>query len=198
MKTTLLGLLAISVGGCATNGDSKVSVSAARSAYEAVPVDSLTSAPRRVQVSARLDKPIEQVWAYLGNHQNLIEYSDGILGEVSVDDSAAAEPQGVGTQRKCVTSDGKDRFVEKIVYYKAPYAFAYSAVENTWGLKNHLAVVSLEPDKNGGTIVRWDQYFDHMMPEMAPKVAMNLSRMLKGKVLAYLATKFGGEVLKEG
>lgn len=180
---------------CSTPSLAGPNPKAARAAYDAMPISSLTSAPRRVTTKVRLTRPVAEVWAYLGNHQNLLEYSDGVLGKVTVDDSQADSPQGVGTARQCVTGDGKDRFVEKVVYYRAPYAFAYSAVENTWGLKDHLATVSLTPDGEGGTVVQWDQYFNHMMPEMTSKVATNIGGMLNGKILPFLAKKFGGEVL---
>ena len=184
----------MAMAGCANPGG-RTSITEAKQAAASIPVASLTTAPRRVSTRARLATPVEQVWAYLGNHQNLLEYSDGVLGEVIVDDSDAVSPQGVGTRRQCITGDGKDKFVEQVVYYKAPFAFAYSATENTWGLKDHLATVMLEPDGRGGTLLQWDQYFNHAMPDAAPKVAMNIDGMLKGKILKFLATKFGGEVL---
>ncbi|MEL6805562.1 MAG: SRPBCC family protein, partial [Bacteroidota bacterium] len=88
----------------------------------------------RLTARVRLNRPLSTVWAYLGNHQNLLEYSNGSLGRVSIDGADAKERNGVGTKRQCVTPNGKDRFVERIVYYKAPYAFAYSVGLNTWGL----------------------------------------------------------------
>ena len=66
------------------------------------------------------------------------------------DSSGAGGSDGVGVRRECAA--GQDRFVEEIVYFRAPYAFAYSAVENTWGLTNHLATVVLTPDGDGTKI----------------------------------------------
>lgn len=197
MKNVSVALMmTVVLGACASNSaGTDNDRAAARAAYEEMPIASLTSAPRRVSTQVRLERPVKEVWAYLGDHKNLLEYSDGVLGKVSVDGSLAEEVNGVGTRRRCETSDGKGQFVESIVYFKAPYAFAYSATENNWGLNNHLATVSLRPDGKGGTIVQWDQYFNHVQPNMAPKVAANIEGMLKGKILAYLANKFGGRVL---
>ncbi len=185
------GILGVLLIGCASEG-AQVKTGPADLAYQAMDVPALTSAPRRVSTSAQLKAPLEEVWAYLAQHENLLEYSVGVITDVKVDGSLAQSKNGVGTKRECEA--GKDRFVEEVVYFKAPYTFAYSARFNTWGLKDHLATVRLRPDGAGGTIVTWDQYFNHVKPEMADKVAVNLAGMLRGKILAFLTRKFGGTV----
>lgn len=162
-------------------------------AYDALDVRQFTQAPRQATAVARLSAPVDQVWAYLANHENLPEYSGGVVQAVTMDHSQAKEPNGVGTRRECEA--GKDQFKEEVVYFKAPYVFAYSAYENTWGLEGHLAVVSLRPDGQGGTLITWDQYFDHVKPAMAPKVAQNLRGMLRGMILPAVTKRFGGQVL---
>ncbi|MFN3200325.1 MAG: SRPBCC family protein [Bradymonadia bacterium] len=200
MKYMTMGLFTLSLGLMACNSATakKPTAQAAKAAHESIPISTLTKAPRRVTTVTRLNVPVKEAFAYLGNHQNLLEYSNGILGKVSVDGSGASEANGVGTKRVCETANGTDKFVETIVYFKAPYVFAYAATENTWGLTDHLATVSLKPDGKGGTLVQWDQYFNHVKPEMAPQVAMNIKGMLQGKILPYLTGKFGGEILPQG
>ncbi|MEL6545815.1 MAG: SRPBCC family protein [Myxococcota bacterium] len=189
-----IGMAALFMACSSAASGTGVNSSSAEKASEAIPIAKLTNAPRRVSAMARLNSPLKQVWRYLGVHQNLLEYSNGVLGKVTIDTTGAQGENGVGTKRQCETSDGSGKFVERIVYYKAPYAFAYSAVENTWGLQDHLATVTLKPDGDG-TIVQWDQYFNHVKPEMTPMMAENIEGMLKGKILSYLTGKFGGEVL---
>lgn len=168
--------------------------SSTNSAPDTAAVADLATAPLRVRTRAQLDRPTDEVWAYLSNHDNLIEYSNGVLGDVKVD-GTKADATGVGTMRTCTTADGTGRFVEKVVYVEPPRAFAYTVVENTWGLTNHLATVELEPTEAGGTLLTWNLYFDHVKPEMAPKVAKNIDAMMRGRMLPFLAKKFGGEVL---
>ncbi|MEM6956820.1 MAG: SRPBCC family protein [Myxococcota bacterium] len=164
----------------------------ARAAKAELAAASLTSAPARVVARARLNASIEEVWDYVSNHDNLVEYTNGILQSADIDRSGAGGSDGVGVRRECAA--GQDRFVEEIVYFRAPYAFAYSAVENTWGLTNHLATVVLTPDGDG-TILEWSQHFDHMQPEALPMMTENLTGMMNGPILGFFTQRFGGEVL---
>ena len=159
-------------------------------------VDGLTSAPRRLIAVAELNASLEEVWAYISNHDNLLEYTNGVLGNVSIDRSQSQEHNGVGTMRQCeVNGERQDKFVERVVYFRAPYAFAYSAFENTWGLENHLATVYLQPTASGGTRVEWSQYFDGPTAEANAMLTKNIAGMLEGPVFSFFTERFGGRVL---
>lgn len=184
--------------GSACNGlDRRSNAEVATVAYNEIPISKRTSAPRRVSVGAQLNAPLQEVWSYLTDHKNLKEYSNGVLGSVSID-ASAANAAGVGTKRQCVTADGSGRFLEEVVYVKAPHVFAYRVVENTWGLTDHLAIVSLKSAGEGSTVVTWDLHFNHVQADMVPKMSMNMAGMMKGKMLPFLAQKFGGQVLPGG
>ncbi len=156
-------------------------------------MSALAVAPRQLVAKARLNAPIEEVWAYISNHDNLVEYSAGILASADIDRSGADEPNGVGTTREC--SVGEDRFIERVVFFEAPYAFAYSAFENSWGMRDHLGTVLLVPDGDG-IIIEWGQHFQDMpQPEMTQMMSQNISGMLNGRMLPFLTGRFGGEVL---
>jgi uncharacterized protein YndB with AHSA1/START domain len=155
-------------------------------------VETFTPAPLRATATARLDAPIEEVWAYVSDHENLVEYAGAILQRVSVSYTADSLQTGVGVQRTCAAGD--DHFVEEVVFFKPGRGFAYSATENTWGLTNHLATVSFVKSGRGTKLV-WSQYFDHVQPEMAEPMATNLQGMLEGPLLGTLVARFGGEVL---
>ncbi|MEM7436106.1 MAG: SRPBCC family protein [Myxococcota bacterium] len=178
---------------CSSNSPS-VNAKAASAAHESIPVDQYTQSPRRVSTRTRLDKSLAEVWEYLSDHNNLLEYSDGVLGNVTVD-TTLADSDGVGVKRVCETADGSGRFVERVVYSEPPYAFAYVLSKNTWGLKDYLATVSLDPISESATIVQWDLYFDHVQPDMIPQMTMNMEGMMKGRMLPYLTRKFGGTIL---
>lgn len=162
-------------------------------ALEAVPVISHTTAPLRVHTETRLDASVSEVWDYISDHSNLLEYSNGALGDVSID-SSKADPRGVGLRRVCETPDRSGRFVERVVHVDAPYAFAYVVEENTWGMVGQLGRVSLRPDGKNATVLQWDIYFDHQQPEMASEVANNIRGMMQGMMLPFLTEKFGGEI----
>ncbi|MEM1414721.1 MAG: SRPBCC family protein [Myxococcota bacterium] len=169
------------------------SVADARAAVGALDVAELTSAPARVVARAELDADIDMVWAYLSNHDNLVEYSNGILSSADIDRSASNGSDGVGVRRTCEA--GEDRFVERVVHFQAPYVFAYTVAENTWGLSNHLAVVALEPTADGGTALRWSQHYDGPTLEATAMLTQNLSGMLEGRILSFLTERFGGSVV---
>jgi hypothetical protein len=173
-------------------GPAAPTVQAAQDARADMMAARLTEAPERFVVRARLNTPHDEVWAYLSNHDNLVEYSAGLLQSADVDRRGSNGTDGVGATRTC--SVGEDRFVEKVVFYRAPYTFAYSAVENTWGLDGHLAAVSLTPD-GASTLLEWTVFFNTGDPSMAPMMSQNMEGMMRGRMLPYLAERFGGEVL---
>lgn len=153
-------------------------------------VEAFTAAPLRASATIRLDAPPETVWAYLSDHENLVEYSGGVIQRVAVTYSDTTN-DGVGVRRECEA--GPDRFEEEVVFFEPGKGFAYSAVSNTWGLKDHLATVSIVRDRKGSKVI-WNQYFDHVQPEMADKVGANVQKMLEGPIAGALVKRFGGRL----
>lgn len=194
MTVIMMTAPACATGGATVETESRRAMApeAAREARADMMASGLTEAPKRFVVRARLDAPLDEVWAYVSNHDNLVEYSGGVLQSADIDRSGSNGTNGVGAKRTC--SVGKDRFVEEVVFYRAPYAFAYSAVQNTWGLDGHLAAVSLTPDGES-TLLEWTMFFDTADPAMAPMMSQNMEGMMRGRMLPYFAEKFGGEVL---
>ena len=169
---------------------------AAREAIDGLEAAGLTSAPLRAKAVARLDASVEDVWGYVSNHDNLVEYgaSTGLKHAV-IDNSNAEVAGGVGCKRECLANEN-DRFVEEVLYFRAPYVFAYSATENTWGLTDHLGVVIVRPAPDGKSELEWRQYFNTAKPEMTPMMSQNMQGMLSGPLLGFFVQKFGGEVLQ--
>ncbi|MEO0324288.1 MAG: SRPBCC family protein [Myxococcota bacterium] len=178
----------------ATEASAAIALADAQAALAALAVEEHTSAPARVVVRAKLDADVDTVWSYVSNHDNLVEYSNGVLTGADIDRSDSDGTNGVGAKRTCEAGD--DRFVERIVYFRAPYVFAYQAVENTWGLAEHLAVVALEPTEDGGTLLSWTQHFDGPSPEATQMLTQNIDGMLEGRLLGFLTERFGGSVLR--
>lgn len=151
-----------------------------------------TNAPQRFLVSARLDAPREQVWNYVSDHDNLVEYSGGVLTGVEVDRTGANGTNGVGARRTC--SVGEDRFVEEVLVFEPLEAFAYSAVKNTWGLEQHLVTIHLVP-RGGSTDLHMGVYFNTASPGAADQMAKNMQGMIRGPMMTYLTKRFGGRLL---
>ncbi|MEM9490140.1 MAG: SRPBCC family protein, partial [Myxococcota bacterium] len=167
-------------------------VDAARAAVGGLEAAQLTSAPLRARAVAQLDASVEEVWSYVSNHQNLVEYAGATgIKHASIDNSAAMVENGVGCKRECLANEN-DRFVEEIVYFRAPYVYAYSAYENTWGLTDHLGVVIVRPLPGGKAELEWRQYFNTAKPEMAAMMAKNMQGMLSGPLLGFFVDRFGG------
>ncbi len=172
----LVSLLA-ALAGCATarggagarsnsepqSGDPRATAAAALEQFEA---EKLAAAPLRARAVARLDASAADVWAYVSDHDNLVEYGAGTgLTDAKIDNTAAESEGGVGCKRECFVKDG-GRFLEEVVYFRAPYIFAYSAVENNWGMVDHLAVVIVKPLDDGTAELEWRVHFDTADPKM--------------------------------
>lgn len=204
-KSSLFLALSIAslVAGCAgTNTDqseprateSTDPVQEAQNAVAELEDAKLTSAPLRARAVARLDATPEEVWTYVANHENLVDYAASAgIKHVEIDNSTAKAPNGVGCKRECLANES-DRFVEEIVFYRAPYVFAYSALENTWGLEDHLAVVIVRPSADGKTELEWRQHFNTTKPELEPIMTKNMQGLLGGPLLGFFVDKYGGEV----
>ncbi len=154
---------------------------------------SLTTAPVRTQMTARLDAPVAEVWAYVSDNDNLVEYAGSVgIQHVELDDSKA-DADGVGVVREC-TAMGDKHFVEKVVYTGAPHVFAYSAVENPMGLNDHLGVIIVRPAAGGTTELEWRQHFNAADPKAQSSMDFKVKMMTMG-ILRFFTTKYGGEMV---
>ncbi len=179
----------------ATSNETGATAAAAQEALQGLEAAKLTSAPLRARAIARLDAPVDDVWGYVANHDNLVEYGAPTgLKHVSIDNSNADAPGGVGCKRECLANEN-DRFVEEVLYFRPPYVFAYSATENTWGLTEHLGVVIVRPTADGKSELEWRQYFNTAKPDMTEMMSQNMQGMLSGPLLGFFVERFGGEVL---
>lgn len=167
---------------------------AADAAVEAFEAAKVTPAPLRATATARLDAAPADVWAYVSDHGNLSEYAGAIgVQKVVIDASKAETEHGVGTRREC-TAMGDQNIVEEITYFAAPHVFAYSAVDNPLGLKDHLGVVIVRPAPGGKTELQWRQYFDIDDEGSIAMTTMKVKMMSSG-LMGFFTKKYGGELL---
>jgi len=152
-----------------------------------VKVSDHTAAPLRYALNVRLDARPDAVWALLSDHEALPTFFAPVT-KVTVDNTGASTPNGVGAVRSCNLMGSE--LTENILIFEPNKALGYSVVKGGLpGVTDHLGLVRLQADGDG-TIVRWEQYFNH--PDPKPVVGEI------GKLMAIagdgLIKKFGGKV----
>jgi hypothetical protein len=147
-----------------------------------------TSAPLRHRLRVELNAPVPEVWALVGDHERLPEYSEGI-GRVVLTAGRDARicyfpPQG---------GAGEGIVLKEIIRWEAPnVGYATSAAEpNDFGLVNDLSIVTVAaaPD---GTLATWEQYYDH--PDL-PAMRANFDQGIVD-IGERLVARFGGRILE--
>jgi hypothetical protein len=147
-----------------------------------------TSAPLRHRLKVELHGRLADVWALVGDHERLSEYSAGISQvELATDRNARTcfflAPDG--------TSEGI--VLREIIRWEAPMVgYATSAlVPNDFGLTNDLALVTLAAVA-GVTALTWEQYYDH--PDL-PMMRANFDEGLVD-IGQRLTDRFGGRIVE--
>ena len=147
-----------------------------------------TSAPLQHTLTLELEATPEEVWALISDHEALPTFFP-LINKVTVDNSSAASPGGVGAVRSC--SLGEMQLTESIRVFEPGRAFGYSVVKGGMpGVTNHLGLIRLSP-KGTTTVVRWETYFDHPEPTaVTAQIGKLLSVAGDG-----LVKKFGGKIV---
>ncbi len=165
-------------------------VATAGSTAEVPAVSSLVTSPLRNRIRVRLGAPVEEVWALVGDHTKLPEYSAGIARTDLV-------TQPSGQFRVChfraapgVPEGSVVR--ERVRWYALGRGYATSAEPgNGFGLENDLGLVTVEPDGTG-TLFTWDQHYDcEMLDELRASFNEGLA-----DIANRLIQRFGGEVVE--
>ncbi|GEM_PF-1081828 len=160
-------------------------------ALERTAVRPHTSAPLRLRGSFEFRAPPEIVFERITDPK-LIAAWFGMVRGGQLDHAESVTPGawGPGSKRTCQTL-GMGDLHETILHYDAPYACVYNVKNIMMPVKNHAALMVVEPVGEGGSRLHWNQYFDfkgvvmrHIFPSMM--VAM----MNKG--LANLVAELGG------
>lgn len=156
---------------------------------EATPEASqFTPSPLRNRIVIRLDASPNEVWALVGVHERMPEYSSGL-------ESVRVERREGHEVRVCQfrAMDGQPeglRFSERIVWSDGPRGYAaLGESPNPFGLSGDLTRVTLRPD-GGSTVVTWEQYYDAAdLPGMRQEFSNALSNIADN-----LVRQFGGRV----
>ncbi len=143
-----------------------------------------TKAPKQMQFSRLVKAPIEEVWAVVADHQGMTQWMPMIkhVELIKPDDKGT---WGEGCERHCTF--GSDLLEEKIVFWDAPYGYAYR-IADMHIVKDHLGHIQLL-EKLDGTLVTWTQYYhpngnavkrwmakNVMLPSVMKKALKNLEK----------------------
>jgi len=154
-------------------------------------IDEVTQAPLRLVKTARLLAPPTDVFAVVSDHVGTEAWFP-VIERVQVDNTNAEVVGGYGATRYCTLSNGAV-LTEKIVEFDPPHLFGYAVADgNAFGVQGHLALINLETDAAGNTLLTWQQYFNHPAIDVLTK---EISAMLDGGIQG-LINRFGGELLK--
>ncbi len=130
-----------------------------------------SSADKQVAYEGHLDAAPDAVYAALVDHVGMTDWMPKI-SKVSVDNSNAEAEGGVGCERTC--SFGGMPINERVVWMEDGVGYAYVIEEGP--VSNHVGVVRVADDGQGGTDLVWEQYFDakglkaKMMRKKMPKL----------------------------
>jgi len=156
-----------------------------------VPVaSSLTTAPLRHRLRIELHAPIPDVWALVGQHTRLPEYSAGI-SSVELERGADGPPLRICQFRSPDGSAGL-RLRERIRWEVPNVGHATTAeAGNPFGLENALEIVTVAATATG-TLVSWEEYYDN--PDLETARASYDEGL--GDIARRLVERFGGRVLE--
>ncbi len=154
-------------------------------------VKSLTSAPLRHRLRIELNAPVSEVWALIGSHVRMPEFSAGIAA-VELERDVAGAPVRVCKFR---SPDGKGEgpaLRERVRWEAANVGYAASSEPgNPFGLEDSVELVTMAPASNG-TTVTWDEYYNN--PDL-PAARASFDDGL-ADIGERLVAKFGGRVVE--
>ena len=143
-----------------------------------------TDAPAQLRKTRYIDAPIKDVWAIVADHGGMTQWMP-MISHVELTKSNEDGEFAEGCEREC--QFGPDLLKEKIVFWDAPYGYAYK-IADMHLVRNHVGHIQLIPSGSGTEVV-WTQYFyansnfamnfisrKLMMPTVMTKALKNLSK----------------------
>jgi hypothetical protein len=151
-------------------------------------VRTLTSAPLRHRLRVELNAPVAAVWAVVGDHERLPEYSEGIE---RVEVTAGRDARVCYFRPPDGAADGI--VLRELIRWEAPnVGYSTSAdTPNDFGLTNDLSLVTVDAIP-AGTMFTWEQYYDH--PDL-PAMRANFDDGI-ADIGRRLVARFGGRIVE--
>lgn len=122
-------------------------------------IKDFTEAPLRLAGTFGFDCAPEALWPVVTEASGIASWLPIISGG-SHDNSTSDHPGvcGVGSKRYCQTV-GMGVLDETILHFDAPRACVYNVKNAMMPIRDHAAVMVLEPEAGGGTRFTWHQYY---------------------------------------
>lgn len=151
-----------------------------------------TQAPLRHRLRLELKAPVSDVWALVGHHVRMPEYSAGI-SSVEIERTSDGERARVCQFRAPDGSGLGPRLRERIRWEEANLGYATTAdAGNDFGLKNSLELLTVAPAP-AGTLLTWEEYYDNQ--DLAAARASFDAGL--ADIAKRLIDRFGGRILEQ-
>ncbi len=129
---------------------------------------------QRVDIQHEFAYPVEQVFAHLSEHENLVEIFP-LVSIIRLSDGQS-ERNGVGSQRE-IRMLGGPPFVEKITAFEPNKLIEYRITRGS-PIKNHRGVMRFSPSPRGCQL-HYTIEFEGRLPLIGPIVRMLLDRNIR-------------------
>jgi len=118
----------------------------------AIPAGSSGGRVMRVRTTVIIDRPIEQVWAYMDDHKNDLEWRRPSLKSLK---TVGTGPVGPGTKYEGVVAMGpmKYPYVSELTEYRPPNRVAWKGVSSAGWMIGREGSMTLEPEGQDRTRV---------------------------------------------
>jgi len=153
-----------------------------------------SSSPLRAFTQVYPEASTEEIFSYVSNAESLPQWMPG-LASVTYDHSDSAIPGQLGKGSRRVLMFGEQEETEIITQYEYPNIIAYQITTGV-PIKNHLAVMTVTPNKDGGSLLTWHQYFELEWSSPYGLLMPFLVRRFLNDGQAQLIEQFNGEALK--
>jgi uncharacterized protein YndB with AHSA1/START domain len=138
-----------------------------------------------VDAEARISAPPERVFEVLADVERWPDWT--FPDEAGRERDGSPEPDGRGAIRRFRT--GRRLTREEVVTFERPSAFSYVLLEGI-AVRNYRGDVTIEPDGDGGSVVRWHSTFDPKVPGTGWLWRSGFRRLLR-RIVADLAAAAG-------
>ena len=131
--------------------------------------------PPRVHLVRASKTPVERVFTFLSEHENLGKLFGARIRRVS--DGADGTRNGVGSARELAIGP-LPKFVETTTVCVPQQRIEYAITSGVTPLKDHRGVMVFTALPNGGTRLEYDIAFDAKLPGIAALVGRALARSI--------------------
>ncbi len=137
-----------------------------------------------VTVSRTIDAPAEHVWALWDDFAHIDRFNPYVASSRLINQS---DDTGLGAQRQCDLSDGKNWLRERIIGYTAGKQMVVDIYESSMPLKSSVATLTVKPLGPARSQLTFSMEFEPAMgvigklmaPMMKPMFAARIKKLVK-------------------